>query len=373
MNVGVVLNFQNRKGLQGITRYALAEGWNLVLQSTHDLEDSGDHLAWKERAIDGLIVQIVGRSTRQITQTGLPTVNVSDMFPPPADVPSVCNDNLAIGRLGAEHLLLQPVSHFAYLGLPNRHFSELRAQGFAQTIARAGHRCDVLVSNTLKEIADWLSTLPKPVGIMAADDTHASRVLAGCRAANIDVREQVALVGVGDTFMISHVTSPTLTSIALQGERVGWEAARLLDRMMAAVAQGTPLPRPADILVPPVRVDVRESSMLHSIDAELVEALRLIRENEVNTVDDLADRLAVHRRTLERRFAAVLGRSPLEEIRLARITTARQLLAGSNMTIAQIAEACGYDSLKGLGQAFRQVVGCTPSAYRRAMRHSTDK
>jgi LacI family transcriptional regulator len=299
-------------------------------------------------------------------------VNVSEAFSPHADVPTVCNDNLAAGRLAAEHLLLQAVSHFAYLGQPDRYFSELRGQGFAQTLAQSGHRCDVLVSDKLKEIADWASTLPKPVGMMASNDTHAARALAGCRAAKVDVREQVALVGVSDSFMISHSTSPSLTSISLQGERVGWEAAQLLDRMMAAAARGAPLSRPADILIPPLRVEVRESSVLHAIDAELVEALRLIRENEVNSVNDLADRLAVHRRTLERRFAAVLGRTPLEEIRLARITTARQLLVGSNMTIVQIAESCGYDSLKGMGQAFRKVVGCTPSAYRRAMRRSTD-
>jgi len=214
--------------------------------------------------------------------------------------------------------------------------------------------------------------LPKPVGIMASNDLHAARVLNSCRAANVDVRERVAVVGVDDSVAICYATFPTLTSVALQGERVGWEAARMLSGMMDAVARQNPLPRPANIFVPPLAVEVRESSILHPIDPDLVEALRLIREefSKMNSVDDLADRLAVHRRTLERRFAAVLGRSPLEEIRRARVTAVRQLLSGSNMPIAQIARQCGYGSLKGMAQAFHQVVGCTPTSYRRAMRRS---
>jgi len=38
MDVGVVINLQNRKVLQGISRYAMAKGWKLILQSTHDLD-----------------------------------------------------------------------------------------------------------------------------------------------------------------------------------------------------------------------------------------------------------------------------------------------------------------------------------------------
>jgi LacI family transcriptional regulator len=369
MNVGVIINLQNRKVLQGITRFAMAERWKLVLQSAHDLEDNANSDEWINLPVQGLLIDIVGRSTKKLAHSGLPTVNVADAFSIQSDIPTVCMDSLAIGRLAAEHLLLQPVSHFAYAGQPHRYYSEVRRQGFMQTLTQAGHRCATLISDKSREIADWVASLPKPVGIMASNDLHAARILNSCRAANIDVRERVAVIGVDDSVAICHATFPTLTSVALQGERVGWEAARMLSGMMAAVARRAPLPRPANFLVPPLTVEVRESSILHPIDADLVEALRLIREefSKMNSVDDLADRLAVHRRTLERRFAAVLGRSPLEEIRRARITAARQLLVGSNMPIAQIARQCGYGSLKGMAQAFHQVVGSTPTAYRRAM------
>lgn len=370
MNVGLVLNLQNRKVLQGISRFAMAEGWKLVLQSAHDLEDNANCEEWARHSVQGLLIDIVGRSTRKLAQMALPAISVSDTLPPQTDTPSVCTDDLAIGRLAAEHLLLQPVSHFAYAGQPERYYSELRRQGYAQALAQAGHRCATLVSDKSKEIADWAASLPKPVGIMASNDVHAARVLNSCRAANVEVRERVALVGVDDSVTICYSTSPTLTSVAHQGERIGWEAARMLKGMMIAAARGTPISRPTNVLVPPLTVEVRESSILHPIDAELVEALRLIREKKVYSVDDLADRLAVNRRTLERRFAAALGRSPLEEIRRARVMVARKLLTGSDMSIAQIAEKCGYESLKGMGQAFLQIVGCTPTAYRRAMRRN---
>ena len=372
MNVGVIINLQNRKVLQGISRFAMAEGWKIVLQSAHDLEDNASSEEWENLPIQGLLIDIVGRSTKALAHCGLPAVNVSDTFSVQSDVPTVCMDSLAIGRLAAEHLLLQPVSHFAYAGQANRYYSEVRRQGFAETLSQAGHRCATLISDKPREIADWVTRLPKPVGIMASNDLHAARVLNSCRAANVDVRERVAIVGVDDSVAICHATYPTLTSVALQGERVGWEAARMLRDLLAAAAGRTTPPRPANILVPPLAVEVRESSILHPIDPDLVEALRLIRDEfpKMNSVDDLADRLAIHRRTLERRFAAVLGRSPLEEIRRARVTAARQLLVGSNMPIAQIARQCGYASLKGMAQAFHQVVGCTPTAYRSAMRRN---
>ena len=84
----------------------------------------------------------------------------------------------------------------------------------------------------------------------------------------------------------------------------------------------------------------------------VVEALRLIRE-ELPKMNS--------------------GRSPLEEIRRARVSAARQLLAESNLSIAQIARQCGYGSLKGMAQAFHQVVGCKPTAYRSSMRRAPDE
>lgn len=370
--VGVIINFQNRKVLQGISRFALSNGWKLVLESTHDLERDDIGHEWDNADINGILVDVVGRKSRSVAQLKRPVVNVSDVVSPPADVPTVGVDNAAVGRLVAEHLLLQPVSHFAFIGQPNRYYSEMRCRGFVDALELAGHRCATLMSENRKEIAEWVAKLNKPVGVMVGNDLHAARVLNSCMAAGVEVRGRVALVSVDNDSALCHATFPSLTSVANQSERVGWEAARMLDGMMAAVARGAPLPRPANILLPPLGIEIRESSILHPVDAELVEALRLIREElaKIHSVDDLANQLGVHRRTLERRFEAVLGRSPLDEMRRARVILARQMLAGSNLSIAQIARQCGYGSIKGMGQAFRQIVGCTPIAYRIAMRRN---
>ena len=80
---------------------------------------------------------------------------------------------------------------------------------------------------------------------------------------------------------------------------------------------------------------------------------------------DLARHANVSPRTLERRFAAALGMSPLRWVLQQRVRRAQQLLETSDQPIDWIAATCGFGTPASLRAHFARIVGVSPSAYRR--------
>jgi LacI family transcriptional regulator len=204
------------------------------------------------------------------------------------------------------------------------------------------------------------------VGIFATLDNVAADVLEACRHLEIKVPEEVCVLGVDNNESITQFTHPPLSSIALPGAKIGFEAARLLDRLMAGE------PPPAQPLrLPPTGVVARQSTNLLAIaDEDVLAAVRYIREHlqEQTAVADLLRVVSVNRRYLEFKFKKFLGRSPLQEIRRMRIERARQLLAETDLSMPAVAAKSGFANAERLANVFRQELGVTPTTYRRQFR-----
>ncbi|MBV8684533.1 MAG: DJ-1/PfpI family protein [Caulobacteraceae bacterium] len=84
------------------------------------------------------------------------------------------------------------------------------------------------------------------------------------------------------------------------------------------------------------------------------------------TVADLAARAASSPRTLERRFRAQTGLSPLQWLLAARLARARELLEATGLPVETIACESGFPTAAALREQFRRSLGVTPTAYRRA-------
>lgn len=157
-----------------------------------------------------------------------------------------------------------------------------------------------------------------------------------------------------------------LSSVVLPTERIGYEAAGLLDRLIA----GAKAPdRP--VLLPPTGVAIRQSSDILAVDdPEVAAAVRLIHQqgHRPIQVDDILPEVPVSRRSLERRFRKLLNRSIAEEIRRVHLDRARDMLADTELSMSEIAEHAGFTNARHLSVAFRQQLGSTPSAYRRRFR-----
>jgi len=92
------------------------------------------------------------------------------------------------------------------------------------------------------------------------------------------------------------------------------------------------------------------------------------RATEKVCMGDLAARLGISQRTLNRRFQEAVGMSPIEYQRDLRIRLACDLLSKTNLPIARIGADVGYPDKGYFCSVFRKRVTTTPSAYRRAVR-----
>ena len=212
-------------------------------------------------------------------------------------------------------------------------------------------------------IAAWVLSLPRPVGVMACNDDRGQQVLDACRRVNVLVPEEVAVIGVDNDEILCSLSSPPLTSVDINTVQVGFEAAALLDRLMAGRR-----PPAEPFLLPPRGVVPRESTdVLATDDRELAAAIRFIRDHACDglRVKELVRKTGLSRRALERRMEKLLGRSPKEEITRVQIERAKRLLTETDLSAATVAEKCGYSQPKYFSQVFHGKVGLPPGAYRR--------
>ena len=104
-------------------------------------------------------------------------------------------------------------------------------------------------------------------------------------------------------------------------------------------------------------------------DSSLTSALRWIDEHarQSITVADMAAAASVSARTLNRRFLAELGLPPSRWLARARVRIAQQLLETTDYPIERVAAECGLGSTSNLRARFTEIVGTSPSRYRRAL------
>jgi AraC family transcriptional activator FtrA len=86
------------------------------------------------------------------------------------------------------------------------------------------------------------------------------------------------------------------------------------------------------------------------------------------SVDELASRSAMSRRTFARRFAAATGTTPYQWLLRQRLQLAQRLLETSDLTVDLIAEKTGFSTAANLRKHFGRQVRTSPQAYRRTFR-----
>jgi LacI family transcriptional regulator len=174
------------------------------------------------------------------------------------------------------------------------------------------------------------------------------------------------VLGVDNELPHCEMCNPPLSSIVTDSERIGFEAASLLDQLMSG--NSPPVKR---ILIPPLGIVVRQSTdVTATTDPYVGKAVRYIREHAAEGIDvgDVLRHVMISRTALDKRFLKVLGHTPHEEIRRVRLKRARELLAESELTIEVIAERCGFRHGEYLGAVFLRDFGQTPGEFRAQQR-----
>lgn len=324
---------------------------------------------------DGMLISSLNdRLIAEAREHDIPVVCVSAARDE-SGISRVLADSREIGRMAARHFLGRGFGHFLCVGLCPSWFSEERLAGFRETVSLKGHPCEAAMldmasgdawGESIRRLADTLVAAPKPLAVLGCSDAQAAKVIDLCGRRGIRVPDDVAVVGIDNDDNMCEFSRPRISSIDPNFVRVGYLAADLLEKLMA----GEP-PSAEPILVPPRQLVVRTSSdMLAIEDSVVVEAMRAIRRwaSKPIRVDDVVEAIPVSRRPLEKRFRRATGRTIAEEIMLAHVGRAQELLTISDLTMLEVALASGFRSQQHLSQVFRKRLGCSPNEYRRQHR-----
>jgi LacI family transcriptional regulator len=368
----------HRGVLQGVARYARVHGpWELESEPTHA---GGEMPMRMVRHMDGIMLLVTNRRQIQLLRRWkLPIINLSSRFPD-EDLAHVSNDGAGIATLAIEHFIERGFRHFAFCDLTD--VSCFRRRRFEEQLAKReltchvfevqfGERNDWILGRDRKRLEAWLRKLPKPIGILAHNDVRGRHLVDACRRLGIAMPDEVAVLGVDNELPHCEMCTPPLSSIVTDAERVGFEAATLLDQLMKGQS-----PSPNRILIPPLGIVVRQSTdVTATTDVHVAKAVRYIRQYASEGIDvgDVLRHVTISRTALDQRFLKALGHTPHEEIRRARLKRARELLGESNLTLEMIAERCGFRHAEYLGAVFRQEFGQTPGEYRAQQRMIDNK
>jgi LacI family transcriptional regulator len=333
---------------------------------------------WLERWHgDGIIARIENAAIAEaVVASQVPAIDVSAARHVP-NLLFVETDDAAIARLAADHLLERGFRHFGYCGDPRFNWSNWRAEQFHRRLEQAGFDCHLYQPSPQRrgttpwdreraDLGAWIRSLPKPVGVMACYDIRGREVLDVCRQLGISVPDEVALIGVDNDELICDLADPPLSSVIPDTRRTGYEAARLLDLLMAGQCE-----LPQAHLIPPLGIAVRGSTdVLATDDVDISAAVRFIRAHASDgiNVEDVLEAVPVSRRVLEARFKKLLGRTPHEEITRVQIERVKELLAETDLPLTAVAQRAGYKYVEYMSVAFKREAGLPPSQYRQEVR-----
>jgi LacI family transcriptional regulator len=369
LDVETSLNY-GRQILDGVSRYIRANRpWSIYLEQ-HELGSDLPGLL-KRWAGDGVITrQATPESARLVRRRRLAAVDLGDIHPH-TGLFRIGSAHGAIGRMAATHLLERGFENFACCGFSGETWSQRRRDGFVAEVSHAGFACRVYESpraglkvwkQDQTQLLAWLHSLPKPVGIFATNDLRGQHVLDACARDNIAVPEQAAVIGVDNDELLCGLCNPPLSSVIPNPERIGYDAAGWLDRLMRGEQ-----PTVQEVEIPPQGVAVRQSTDVFAVsDQTIAAALRFIRERACDgvTVQQVLDHLAVSRSWLERNFRKLLNRSPQAEIRNVQLKRCKELLRTTTLSLEKIARLTGFEHPEYMNVVFKRETGHTPGRYR---------
>ena len=351
-----------RDVIRGIAKYAKAHGpWNMQLH----LGDLGQNIILQRGwPLDAVIGRIDDPATlKMIKKRRMAAVCLVDnaLLPPP-----IITNCTEICQLAFEHLRSIGHRRFAYYDQYTSWGIE-RGRAFGSIAAHAGFEwrpCPGFGRRlaTRSELIRWLIALPKPIGLFTGDDLAGREIIDVCGYADVAVPEQIAVVGVDNDELICGICYPSLSSVKLDAQRIGYEGAATLDQLLS----GGQAPS-APAVIAPLGVQVRQSSDAIVIDDPVVaQASRFIREYAVEgiQIQDVLEITKTSRRSLELRFRKATGHSPHDDILKTQLNRACELLAATDMKLNAIAAKAGFSSPEYFHRAFRRAFALTPKTFR---------
>lgn len=373
--------FLHRQILEGILAYGREHGpWQFHFETGDRYEQGiGKGRKWGCTGIIAMVRE--SAQLKELTATKIPAVFIN---PPPGEgaknrmppkwATFVNRNQENVGVTAAEYFLSRGYRNFAFVGTPptnSAKWCERRLTGYRNRLKKEGFDCDSFVASSpaiasdfdkeSSELTEWLKSLKPQTALYAARDRRALQITGLCVDVGISVPGSVAILGTDNDEVLCESSTPSLSSISLDGRNAGILCAQLLDAHMHN-RKVEPL---VDLAFP--RVITRQSTdEMQLPDRFVAKALAIVKKDisARHTIASLAAAVGVSKRTLEMKSNIVLGNTLKFEIEKIRLNEAVKMISNSNLPIWAIAEKCGFCCASHLNTRFKAIFGYNPSVFR---------
>lgn len=358
--------------IRGIAKYSRLHGhWTFYRGSKFYTKVQNKDISLETINADGAIVN-KSYLKKISAKISIPII-VTELDEPVPNYSNIVTDDTRAGEMGAAYLLEQGFKTLGFCGFRDMCWSNGRCEGFMETLRKAGVEPYIYQSpkssaartgdQELPYIAKWLTSLPLPIAILACNDDRAQQVSEVCNFSDLCIPEDVALIGIDNDDLVCELSDPPLTSIEINSEKAGYEAAEQLDMLISDRKNSV-----KDIVAHPTQIVARQSTgVLQIANEEVRRALQFIRSHSKQAlrVDDVVGNTHISRRMLEQQFRDVLGRSIYDEIRRVRCEHVSKLLLETKLSITRIAMMTDFTGVENIARFFRKEKGMSLQAYRK--------
>ena len=360
-----------RQLISGVARYSRLNGPWLFYKEPIDLKSSIPHLTgWKP---DGIIMRDT-LITKELLKLKIPTMFAPHASEYPRNIPLVITDCSSIAKMASDHFIGKGFKNLAFCGYDSINWSEQRKSYFNRFNDEAGLRTYNYVSikrfrpndweKEQQHVCRWMKGLPKPIGIFACNDDRGLHILEACKLMSLKVPEEIAVIGVDNDLMVCEFGDPPLSSIALNTESAGFEAARLLDKMMSSRRKV----RGRKIIATSSHIIQRQSSDILAVnDKEVAQAIQFIKDNAKNKIliKDMLGTIGIGSRALEKKFRNTIHRTIHNEIQQVRTESISKLLVETDLPISEITSFYNFTDVEHISRFFKKEKGMSMRDYRK--------
>ncbi len=364
----------SRRLLKGLIQYSKEHGpWIFYRLPSYykTLYGKEGIVEWaKEWQADAIIARWDHEGTNLLKTLDIPVIlqNYKDRS---AHFSNLTGDYIGTGEMAARFFIKRRYRNFAFYGNKGVVWSRERAEGFRKEIEQTGGNYYYFESENLSgeqwnsshiQLDQWLLSLPKPVGLFACDDSFALQVSEICKINNIQIPQEIALLGVDNDELMCNLSDPPISSIVLDVEKGGYEAGRLIDQFISKKRTNS-----IDIVIKPIRFELRQSTEKYNISNEYISKIvNYIEDNFTSeiSIESLTKLVPLSRRNLEVKFKNEMNTSIYQFILDCRIEFFAHLLLTTDRPLFDLALESGFTDYKNISRVFKKFKGCTPMEYR---------
>lgn len=365
----------NRRFLTGLIDYANDHGpWRFYrLPSYFKIlyGEEGIVNRINEWSIDAVIAQWEYEEVNFLEQLNIPVFlqnykNSDNRFS------KIAGDYKGLGIMAADFFAKRGFKDFAFYGHKDFYWSKARAEGYRQEIERRGGNYSYFESELLSdmnwrdehiELNDWLVSLPKPVALLACDDNFALQITEMCKVSNINIPDDISLMGVDNDELICNLSHPTISSIITDDEKGGYLTGKMLHHAIHE-KDSTPF----NIIIDPVRIVLRESTEKYNVSDDYVSTIIDYIDKNVTSsslsIDDLVDMVPLSRRNLEKKFKEETNTSLYQFILDKKVEYMSNQLLTTDKSLLDIAIEVGFNDVRNAYRIFKKKTSYTPISFR---------